>query len=183
MPFRPATFSGKPSVLFVGRLQSRKRVDLLLKACASLSADIQPRLVIVGDGPERNALEALAKTVYPSAEFTGTRHGPELATYFSEADIFVLPGTGGLAVQEAMSYGLPIIMGQGDGTNDDLVCPENGWQIPPDNLSALTETLRKAFMDAARLRTMGAESYRTVVEEVNLEKMVGIFVKALNSLK
>jgi glycosyltransferase involved in cell wall biosynthesis len=183
MPFRPATFRGKPSVLFVGRLQSRKRIDLLLKACASLSADIQPRLVIVGDGPERNALEALAKTVYPSAEFTGTRHGPELATYFSEADIFVLPGTGGLAVQEAMSYGLPIIMGQGDGTNDDLVCPENGWQIPPDNLSALTETLRKAFMDAARLRTMGAESYRTVVEEVNLEKMVGIFVKALNSLK
>jgi glycosyltransferase involved in cell wall biosynthesis len=183
MPFRPATIKGKVSVLFVGRLQARKRVDLLLQACASLPIDIQPRLVIVGDGPEHNALESLAKTIYPSAEFPGARHGPELAAYFSEADIFVLPGTGGLAVQEAMSYGLPIIMGQGDGTNNDLVGPENGWQIPPDNLFALTQTLREAISDAARLRNMGAESYRIVAEEINLEKMVGGFVKALNSVK
>ena len=144
---------------------------------------MQPRLIIIGDGPERNTLAALAKTIYPSAEFPGAKHGPELATYYSTADLFVLPGTGGLAVQEAMSHGLPVIMGQGDGTNDDLVRPENGWQIPPDNLLALAETLREALADAALLRKMGAESSRIVVEEVNLEKMVGVFVDALNSVK
>ena len=183
MPVRPAVFDGKPNVLFVGRLQVRKRVDLLLQACASLPASLQPRLIIIGDGPERNTLAALAKTIYPSAEFPGAKHGPELAAYFSTADLFVLPGTGGLAVQEAMSHGLPVIMGQGDGTNDDLVRPENGWQIPPDNLLALAETLREALADAALLRKMGAESSRIVVEEVNLEKMVGVFVDALNSVK
>ena len=91
----------------------------------------------MGDGPERNHWKALAQKVYPAAEFPGARHGAELAAYFSAADLFVLPGTGGLAVQEAMSYGLPVIMGQGDGTNDQLVRTENGWQIPPDDLSAL----------------------------------------------
>jgi glycosyltransferase involved in cell wall biosynthesis len=183
MPDRPVNADGKKCVLFVGRLQARKRIDLLLQACASLPPGLQPRLVIVGDGPERNALEVLAGTVYPSAEFPGARHGPELVNYFYMADLFVLPGTGGLAVQEAMSHGLPIIMGQGDGTNDNLVRPENGWQILPGNLPALTETLQEAFTDAARLRSMGSESYRIVAEEVNLETMVGVFVKALNSLK
>lgn len=183
LPERPAIFDGKPSVLFVGRLQARKRVDLLLQACAALPAALQPRLTIVGDGPERNALEILAKSIYPSSEFPGAKHGQELGRYFSSADLFVLPGTGGLAVQEAMSHGLPVIMGQGDGTNDDLVRAENGWQIEPDNLSALIESLRTALADAALLRNKGAESYRIVAEEINLEKMVGVFINALNSVK
>jgi glycosyltransferase involved in cell wall biosynthesis len=183
MPSYPAAFGGKPNVLFVGRLQARKRVDLLLQACASLPTPLQPRLIVVGDGPERSALEALAIMIYPSAEFAGAKHGPELAPYFSAADLFVLPGTGGLAVQEAMSHGLPVIMGQGDGTNEELVRPENGWQIPSDDLPALTETLRTALTDRVRLRHMGAESYRMVAEEINLEKMVGVFVEALHSVR
>lgn len=183
LPERPAIFDGMPSVLFVGRLQARKRVDLLLQACAALPAALQPRLTIVGDGPERIALESLASSIYPSAEFPGAKHGQELEHYFTHADLFVLPGTGGLAVQEAMSHGLPVIMGQGDGTNDDLVRDENGWQVPPDNLSALIDSLRIALTDAALLRNKGAESYRIVAEEINLEKMVGVFMDALNSVK
>ena len=179
MPSRSPAFDGKPNLLFVGRLQARKRVDLLLHACATLPESLQPHLVIVGEGPERESLESLARSVYPLAEFTGARHGLELAPYFSSADLFVLPGTGGLAVQEAMSYGLPVIMGQGDGTNADLVRPENGWQIPADDLPALTQTLRAALSDAGRLRTMGAESFRIVGEEINLEKMVEVFLGVL----
>jgi glycosyltransferase involved in cell wall biosynthesis len=183
MPSRQVGIAGRPFILFVGRLQPRKKVDLLLQACASLPPQLQPRLVIVGDGPERSSLEALAKSIYPTTEFPGTKHGRELEHYFSAADLFVLPGTGGLAVQEAMSHGLPVIMGRGDGTNEDLVRPENGWQIPADDLSALTETLRVALTDIAHLRSMGSESYRIVKEEINLEKMVAVFLDALNSVK
>ena len=182
-PSRPATIIDKPTILFVGRLQARKRLDLLLQACASLPVNLQPHLVIVGDGPERGNLEAIAQAIYPLAEFAGARHGPELAAFFTAADLFVLPGTGGLAVQEAMSYGLPVIMGQGDGTNEDLVRPENGWQIPPDNLTALKEALLLALSDVPQLRRLGAESYRIVAEEINLEKMAGAFVTAINSVR
>ncbi|NTV37700.1 MAG: glycosyltransferase, partial [Anaerolineales bacterium] len=87
MPVRPERFSGRPNVLFVGRLQARKRIDALLHACAALPGPLQPRLVIVGDGPERVALETLAKSVYPSAEFAGAKHGPELEPYFLAADL------------------------------------------------------------------------------------------------
>lgn len=180
LPLRPSTFNLQPHILFVGRLQARKRMDDLLKACAQL--DSQPRLVIIGDGPERLALESLAREIYPTAEFIGAKHGAELKSYFKEADLFVLPGTGGLAIQEAMSYGLPVIVAQGDGTQDDLVRKENGWQIPPSDFEALVSTMKEALSDVRRLRRMGAESYRIVKEEINIEKMVETFVTVLNML-
>jgi glycosyltransferase involved in cell wall biosynthesis len=179
LPARPSTFNIQPVILFVGRLQARKRLDSLLRACAEIQ---NIKLVIVGDGPERETLESLATEIYPSAEFIGAKHGAELKPYFDEADLFVLPGTGGLAVQEAMSYGLPVIVAQGDGTQDDLVRKENGWQIPPDDYPALVNTMKNALSDVARLRRMGAGSYRIVKEEINIEKMVETFVTALNSL-
>lgn len=178
MPHRPTPFNEKPCILFVGRLQFRKNVDLLIGACAEIQ---NVRLVIVGDGPEREALESLAAEIYPSAEFAGAKHGAELKAHFEEADLFVLPGTGGLAVQEAMSYGLPVIVAQGDGTQDDLVREGNGWQVQPDDFYALVAAMKDALSDAARLRTMGEESYRIVKEEINIERMVDAFAAALNS--
>jgi glycosyltransferase involved in cell wall biosynthesis len=181
-PIRPPRYEGRPTVLFVGRLQARKRIDDLLRACAGLPISLQPHLVIVGDGPQRPALEALARQVYPAAEFPGAKHGERLASYFTQADLFVLPGTGGLAVQEAMSYALPVVMGVGDGTNEDLVRPGNGWRLTPPGVGQLRDLLEQALATPARLREMGIESYRIVAEEINLEKMVGVFVEVLNSV-
>ena len=180
LPARPLAFDSRPTILFVGRLQFRKRVADLLLACSQLESN--PRLVIVGDGPERKDLETLAQEIYPGAEFIGAKHGVELEPYFMEADLFVLPGTGGLAIQEAMSYGLPVIVAQGDGTQDDLVRKENGWQIPPDHVHYLIHIMKEALSDVARLRRMGEESYRIVKEEINIEKMVEVFIAALNTL-
>ena len=130
---RPDPFDGDPVLLYVGRLQDRKRIDNLLYACAALPNELKPRLWIIGEGPALETLQALAASVYPEAEFPGAKHGPALESYFTAADLFVLPGTGGLAVQEAMSYGLPVIVAEGDGTQDDLVRPENGWPVPPND--------------------------------------------------
>jgi glycosyltransferase involved in cell wall biosynthesis len=171
------------TVLFVGRLQERKRLDLLLKACTSLPLEIQPRLLVVGEGPDRERLKDLAEEFYPSTEFLGAKHGSDLESYFDAADLFVLPGTGGLAVQQAMAHALPVIVARGDGTQDDLVHPENGWQIPPDDLESLTEVLGLALSDPLRLRQMGRDAYRVVVEEVNVEAMVQVFLKALSGIR
>ena len=181
---RAPGFTGRPQVLFVGRLQARKRIDNLLLACAALPADLQPHLSIVGDGPARGQFQSVAEKHYPRAEFLGARHGPDLEACFNTADLFVLPGTGGLAVQEAMAHGLPVIVAEGDGTQEDLVReedgprPANGWRVPPADLAALTGALREALSDPARLRRMGEASFHIVVEEVNLETMVAAFTQA-----
>jgi len=179
-PTRPLKLNKKPKVLFVGRLQARKRIDNLINACASLPVGIQPDLWIVGDGPEKVALEELAKEIYSDTHFTGAKFGAELDMLFDQADLFVLPGTGGLAIQQAMSHALPIIAAEADGTQENLVRPGNGWQIPPGNLAQLTHSLEIALSDIPRLRQMGAESFRLVSEEINLESMVVAFMNAIN---
>jgi glycosyltransferase involved in cell wall biosynthesis len=178
---RPEYFrDGQPTLLFIGRLQARKRLDVLISACATLPGTLQPRLILIGDGPERDALQALANQVYPETIFTGAKHGAELEPYFAEADLFVLPGTGGLAVQQAMAHSLPVLVGEADGTQSELVRPENGWLLPDGSRETLIRTLRQALSSAARLREMGMASYRIVDQEVNLEKMVGVFCNAVN---
>lgn len=180
-PTKPDTFEGVPIVLFVGRLQSRKRLELLFQACAAQT--IKPRLIIVGDGPGRAEFEKQAQYIYPQTEFLGAQFGEALDAIFRQADIFVLPGTGGLAIQQAMSHGLPVIVAQGDGTQEDLVRKSNGWTVPPGDQSALTQTLTTALQIPAKLRQMGLASYRITAEEINLEAMVGAFIGALNAIK
>jgi len=179
---RPLDIQEPPSLLFVGRLQARKRLDLLIKACSRLPEGLKPRLVIVGDGPERESLQKLAEKTYPSTLFVGAVNGSDLEPYFKTADIFVLPGTGGLAIQQAMGWSLPVITAQGDGTQQDLVRQVNGWQVPPHDQAALEAILQVALSDLPRLRTMGLESYRIVSEEINLESMVSSFITALNTI-
>lgn len=182
LPTRSPTFSDRATILFVGRLQTRKRIDNLLYACASLEVDMQPNLIIVGDGPARADFERLASQVYEKAVFTGAKQGKELDNYFDQADLFVLPGTGGLAVQQAMAHGLPTIVAQGDGTQDVLVTDQNGWSISSEDYQALGAVLKEALSDPMRLRKMGAESYRIVIQDVNLENMVSVFIKAMESV-
>ncbi len=180
---RPVVFaSGKPTLLYVGRLQQRKRLDVLIKACALLPESLQPRLVLVGDGPVRSELETLAAKVFPSTEFAGARHGVELEPYYADADLFVLPGTGGLAIQQAMAHTLPVLVGEADGTQSELVRAENGWILPEMSPATLARSIQSALQDLPALRQKGEASYRIVAEEVNIERMVESFVKAIQAV-
>ena len=182
-PTRPERLeTPRPQLLFVGRLQERKRLNLLIQACAALPLQLQPELHIVGEGSIRPNLENLAREVYPYTLFYGEKSGAELEQIFRKADLFVLPGTGGLAVQQAMSHALPVIAAEADGTQNDLVRAENGWQVKPGNLQDLSSTLLTALSDIPRLRKMGEKSYTIVKEEINLENMVAVFRQAILSV-
>ena len=170
-----------PRLISVGRLQARKRVDVLLEACAGLEP--APEVWIVGDGPARPVLEALASTRGVGARFYGAVRGQALDDLLKAADVFVLPGTGGLAVQQAMANGLPVIVAEGDGTQEDLVTAENGWLVPAGNAGALREALQEALAQPERLIDMGRASHRRVATQFNLDVMVEVFVEALNAVK
>jgi glycosyltransferase involved in cell wall biosynthesis len=175
--------SGQVRLLYVGRLQARKQLPALIRACAALPAQLQPKLVLVGDGPERGELEKLSRKIYPATEFTGALFGAELDAQFDAADLFVLPGTGGLAVQQAMAHGLPVIVAKGDGSQADLVQPENGWLLPPSNEAALQAAFEAALSDPAILRKKGENSFKRVQQSYNLENMVSAFMNALNAVR
>lgn len=169
-------------VLFVGRLQARKNIDLLIRACAALPESIQPLLEVIGEGPERENLEKLAHEIYPHTTFHGAKYSEELDFFFHSADLFVLPGTGGLAIQQAMTHALPVIVAEADGTQRDLVGEGNGWLVSKGDVTALRDTLQIALSDPSHLREMGLESYRIVHDEINVEVMVSQFMKAIHSV-
>jgi glycosyltransferase involved in cell wall biosynthesis len=182
LPAHKHNEAGQHTVLYVGRLQQRKRVDSLIGACAALPNTAQTKLIIVGDGPAKEGLQKLACNIFPDTEFTGHKVGEELDTLFDQADLFVLPGTGGLAIQQAMAHGLPIIAAQGDGSQDDLVQPDNGWLIKSNDDAALQHILAQALADPKKLRSMGEKSFERVQREFNLENMVESFIKAINEV-
>lgn len=166
------------TLICVGRLISAKRLDLLIEACAAIGEGCE--LLIVGDGPERANLERLASERFPSTKFLGHQEGDALSIAFAASDVFALPGTGGLAIYEAMAHGKPVIVGQGDGTETDLVREgRNGTLVRPDDLGALTEAIR-AYVDHPELVVSAGRESRTIVEEeVSISRMADTFVRAL----
>jgi glycosyltransferase involved in cell wall biosynthesis len=177
-PDRPPIQDRPIRILFVGRLQPRKRIDLLLQACQAMEHPVEVR--IVGDGPAREEWSQLAMEIFPRAEFTGAQTGANLDNHYRWADLFVLPGTGGLAVQEAMSFGLPVIVAQGDGTQRDLVNSDTGWLVKPGSLRSLQSALESAVSQPTRLPAMGRASFEFVVQHANIDTMAQVFVRALN---
>jgi len=179
----PATrpTSRPPRLLYVGRLQDRKRVDRLLDVCQDL--ETAPEVWIVGEGPARGGLEQQAARGRVPVRFLGAQRGAALEQIYGQVDLFVLPGTGGLAVQEAMAHGLPVIVAEGDGTQADLVRPENGWLIAGDDPGDLRRALQAALADPDRLRRMGEASQRIVAQEANIDTMASAFVRALNGIR
>jgi glycosyltransferase involved in cell wall biosynthesis len=134
---------------------------------------------IVGDGPAKTSLEKLAKEIGAPVDFLGRREGDELAEISRSSDLFVLPGLGGLAIQEAMAHGLPVIVTEADGTEQDLV-RSNGWVAKKEDVDALADCIEQAISDPEQLRRKGDESFRIVKEEINLDLMVDRFVRAAN---
>jgi glycosyltransferase involved in cell wall biosynthesis len=153
-------------ILFVGKLTDKKRPLDLLRAYESLAND-RAALVFVGDGPLRPTLEAyVSGKKIPRVYFAGFQSQERLPAYYMLGDVFVLPSglgeTWGLVVNEAMCFGLPIIVSDMVGCGPDLVeHGKNGYVIALGDTAGLAarlhslvadRTLKEEFGRASRLR-------------------------------
>lgn len=140
--------------LYVGRLAGEKDLDILLEAYQRLSIVERAmcRLVLVGDGPERERLERS----YPDALFLGTLSGEALWTAYASADCFVFPSpseTLGNVVLEAMASGLPVLAVNEGGVLDNVVDGKTGLLVPPRDVYAFQDGMRLLFYgDGTRKR-------------------------------
>ncbi len=174
---------GRKVVLSVGALLRQKRVDTLIRAYSRIRDRCpEAALVIVGDGSCRKELEELVdKLSVRDVTFVGRKE--ESNPYFAMADIFVLPGLGGLALNQAMAFGKPVICSEADGTERDLVIEGvNGHIVKPGDEAALEKAMLDLLADKGRLKEMGKASRRIVREKVNLRNMVAGISKAIDSV-
>jgi glycosyltransferase involved in cell wall biosynthesis len=168
---------GGPLALFVGRLVPYKGADVLLRA---LPAVPELRLVMVGDGPLRGELEALAAAlgIAHRVAFVGALADEALAAHYRAADVFVLPSVTpneafGLVQLEAHACGLPVV-----STNLPTGVPyvnrheETGLVVEPGDISGLAAALNRLVCEADLRRRLGLCAQRRQRTDFSLEVMV-----------
>jgi glycosyltransferase involved in cell wall biosynthesis len=156
-------------LLSIGRLEPMKGFAVLIEAVAELVRAGEPlRLTIVGDGPQRAALEALAARELPADRFafTGALGAPEVTRRLAEADVFCLPSFAEgvpVVLMEAMASGLPVIATQIMGIPELVRSGESGLLVPPGRPEPLAAAIRRLARDPA-LRVAYGEAGRATVE-------------------
>jgi phosphatidyl-myo-inositol dimannoside synthase len=165
--------AGGFKVLFVGRLVERKGVMHLIDAVGQMPAELRAGLVVIGDGPERQTLEARARDsgLKGAVEFRGRVSDDELRATYARSDVLVLPSildargdTEGLGVVllEAMSYGVPVVASDIGGITDIVEHDKSGLLVPPGDVAQLARALERLARDPALARRLGSAGEQRV---------------------
>ncbi|OPA98080.1 glycosyl transferase [Pseudomonas fluorescens] len=139
--------TGSPVLGAVGRLVDGKGFACLLEAFAGVSADKpDARLVIIGEGPAREALEARIEQLGLQGKVTLAGHLPEAATLYRAFDWVAIPSTEeglGLILQEAVMAGVPVLTSELAVFREQL--GDAGWYAPADDAAAWGDLMARAF--------------------------------------
>jgi glycosyltransferase involved in cell wall biosynthesis len=169
-----------PIVLFAAKLQPRKRPLDLVRAAAKLEAEgLRFHLAFVGSGELEGEVRSLtAQLGLSSTGFTGFVNQSRLPAIYGASDVFVLPSENepwGLAVNEAMAAGLPVVASREIGSVPDLVADGvNGATFPAGDVDALAGALRRTIGDAAVRRAMGEASRARIARWSYAEALAGL---------
>jgi glycosyltransferase involved in cell wall biosynthesis len=154
-----------PTFLFVGSVNPRKGLHLLLKACTLLQQQGIDRytILVVGEGPQRQELEEFCRQhgLTDRVQWTGRVDYGSLGAYFRQADVFILPtleDTWGMVVLEAMAMGKAIVCSQFAGAAELVSDGENGYVFNPNDAEATAATLRRFIEDSTLSDRMGQKS-------------------------
>jgi glycosyltransferase involved in cell wall biosynthesis len=172
------------NLVFIGGMLKQKRIDVLLQALALLDRQCHWHLDLVGDGPERAILEALAKRlgIYKKIRFHGQiRDARKKEEIFLSAHLGVLPGLGGLAIQELMRYGIPIVSSWADGTEQDLVRNSGAGifvpEVSPESMLEAILTFRR--MSPHQKISLGQLCVAVIDNKYNIDSMVSAVKKGV----
>ena len=154
-------------IVYVGRLESVKRIEILVRAMTAVG---RGRLVIVGDGPERGALEALAVELDLDGrvEFAGNR--ANVADYLRAADLFATPSDSeGLsnALLEAMAAGLACLAAPASAVHE-LLADERGMVVEGSDPEQWSRALNEVLADPQRVSRLGQRAANHVASTLTL---------------
>lgn len=183
----------KKIALFVGRLIDLKGVDYLLRAFQKISkSNADTVLLIIGEGPEKDDLESMAKDlgIEDKVVFTGNIDNHLLGGYYLLSNVFVLPSITTyfadacpLVVNEAMYFGKPVITSDAVGTTFMIKNGENGYVVPERDSEALFEAIKKVFSDSKLEKRMGMNSKKLIQSKFRYKNMMEGFNAAIGLIK
>lgn len=168
------------TIVFVGRLVPEKNVADLIVAAANLDL----RLIVIGDGPEKGSLQAQATATGAEVEFTGTLAHSAVMERLRTATLFALPSLWEgqpKALLEAMALGLPVVGADSPGIRD-LIDDGITGRIYGNTAEELRECLRALLSDAISRRQLGAAARLRVEKEYSANRVIELELQLYRSL-
>jgi glycosyltransferase involved in cell wall biosynthesis len=184
-PFR----SDRLTVLSVGALSERKGHEYLVRAIAELVPHF-PTLQcrIIGDGAERPKLEALIRALQltGTVELCGRRPHDEVLAEMARCDVFALPSwgeAGGTVYAEAMQFGKPVVVCEGEGITDVVQHDVHGLLVPARDANDLAQALHRLLADASARDRMGNAARELVAVEFSYPKLAARLIALYRDLR
>lgn len=181
MGFKPE----EPVILFVGRLSPEKGLNTLIDAASICKRrDVVAKLVFVGSGPDESRLRNLGRHAGVDLEFHGFLEGDSLAERYAAADIFVLPSLSepwGLVVNEAMEFGLPLLLSDRVGCRRVLLQEgTNGFTFAAGDANALADTM-ELLLTQPEVRDEMGRSSRQIIKTCTINSWADAVVRAVSA--
>lgn len=163
-------------LIAIAELHERKGLKYLIEAVSELAREYPNiKLVIVGEGKERNNLEKLGDKLKLKANLVFLGRQKNIPQLLSSSDIFVLPSAEreafGLVNLEAMICGLPVVTTKVGGIPEIVKDGETGFLVEPQNAKALKESLKSLIENAKLRKSMGEKGKKRVMQNFSAEKM------------
>jgi teichuronic acid biosynthesis glycosyltransferase TuaC len=166
----------EPTLVTLAHLEPHKSQADVIRALAALRGRHEAlRYVLVGKGPDRSALEALARSlgVADRVLFKGALAHEDALAELARCHVHVMPSRRdafGVAHLEAMAAGVPTIAGAGTGAEDIAQAGEGALLVRPGDLSALVRTIDRLLSDPRERRRLGEAGRRTVAEHFSWQR-------------
>jgi glycosyltransferase involved in cell wall biosynthesis len=177
--------NGAINFLYCGGLGKDKKVDLFIKAIHSCSQNSRYKInaYIIGDGPLYNECNILINNLQLTENVKLLGRLSNVGKYIKAADCIVLPGTGGLILNEAVLFNKPFIVSDADGTEFDLlVNGYNGIKFLPDNETSLSNALFEMAENLSFFQENATKVTELVTKRSNVDAMVTTFLKVLKKI-
>ncbi len=171
-------WADRPVVVCVSRLMPRKGQDVLVRALPEIRRRAgDAALLLVGGGPARSRIEALAREygVAGDVSITGSLPFTDLPGYYRAGDVFAMPCRErlrgldveglGMVFLEAAACGLPVVAGRSGGSTDALLPGETGLLVDGRDVTAVAAAVAGLLADPARAGAMGARGREWVTDQ------------------
>jgi glycosyltransferase involved in cell wall biosynthesis len=173
-------------IAWAGRMIPGKGVDDLLRAFASLPKELDTRLRLAGDGPERLSLETLARElgVDGRVEFTGW--SDDVPSFWRSADVAVIPShqfveSFGMAAVEAMACGRPVVVSRNGGLTEVVDAGKTGEVFAPGDLEALAHALASYASDEPKRIEHGREARSRSVKLFGIDRAARSYLELFSA--
>ena len=175
---------GAFTIASAGRLVKQKRIaDVISAAACFRQTGRTVQVIVAGDGPEREPLTRLAKSLDVPVRFFG--HVAQMDDFYAAADGFVLPGekeSFGLVYVEAALHGVPSVGANGGGVSDVIVHSETGFLVETGDINQIADAMTVWHDDPARKKRMGQSARFRAQTRFSVSRMTDDFTDLYQSV-